>query len=165
MLGRNFLKLSIEDQAVAVLRIKAALVGLETAIQRETGAVELLYGFTPNDVVSFGDIETLAPTLVEIFDKSTAGPAYNVALFNAEIQSANAGDYPSEFVPSVVWLTSESATTLLEAMGFTVATPAEDNSDTVTNGYIISQAPKAGTPLPENMEIAFVVSIGPEAEA
>jgi len=66
-------------------------------------------------------------------------------------------------VPDVTGLPRESATSELQAAGFTVSV-SETYRDTIDAGDVISQTPGAGTQAPRGSAVAIVISLGPEAE-
>jgi beta-lactam-binding protein with PASTA domain len=57
-------------------------------------------------------------------------------------------------------ITLATATTRLATAGLTVGSVAQETSDTVPNGRIISQSPVAGTSVPPGSAVALVVSLG-----
>jgi hypothetical protein len=75
----------------------------------------------------------------------------------AEITLTSSSGLP---VPDVAGMTDASATGLLESLGFTVST-AEEASETVVAGLVISQSVTAGDPYPEVMAIRLMISTSP----
>jgi beta-lactam-binding protein with PASTA domain/predicted Ser/Thr protein kinase len=63
-------------------------------------------------------------------------------------------------VPSLENLTLEQAQAELEAVGLVLGETAEENSETVEEGLIISQAPGAGEEVPKDTPVDVVVSAG-----
>ncbi len=71
---------------------------------------------------------------------------------------------PPSIVPDVVGMTQEAAEAAIVAAGFSVGAAAEEYSDTVPAGEVISQDPAAGAHAEQGSVVALVVSIGPELE-
>jgi serine/threonine-protein kinase len=65
---------------------------------------------------------------------------------------------PNASVPSVVGDTPSSATSTLEAAGFTVTKTTKDVTDQSTNGLVISQTPAGGTQAKMSSTVTIVVA-------
>jgi hypothetical protein len=65
-------------------------------------------------------------------------------------------------VPPVAGLSEVDAVTALGAVGLTVGTPVQTNSDAVPAGLVIDASPPAGTELDPGTEVSLIVSTGPE---
>ena len=65
-------------------------------------------------------------------------------------------------VPNVVGETQESAKAIIEEAGFAVGTEKEEYSDTVAEGLVVRQSPKANTELAKGKTIDLVYSKGPK---
>ncbi len=64
-------------------------------------------------------------------------------------------------VPNVTGKTYEEAVTTLQDAGFSVGKTTKDNSETIAEGYVISQDPSGNTYAPKSKKINLVVSKGP----
>ncbi len=67
-------------------------------------------------------------------------------------------------VPDLAGLSQAEAVTAIQLAGLTVGTITQANSNTVQSGYVISQQPPAGVPLPAHSPVDLVVSTGPDNE-
>lgn len=65
-------------------------------------------------------------------------------------------------MPNLTGKTEEEARVIIDEMGLTVRTVAEENSDTVEKGKIISQSPAAGGKISKETAVDLKVSIGKE---
>jgi beta-lactam-binding protein with PASTA domain len=65
-------------------------------------------------------------------------------------------------VPNVVGETKESAKSIIEEAGFVVGTEKEEYSDTVEEGLVMRQSPKANSELAKGKTIDLVYSKGPK---
>jgi beta-lactam-binding protein with PASTA domain len=65
-------------------------------------------------------------------------------------------------VPDVEGLTENAATAALTEAKFTVGTVAQQTSDTVTTGKVISQEPASGNSVAEGSPVNLVISSGPQ---
>ncbi|HEY8339371.1 MAG TPA: Stk1 family PASTA domain-containing Ser/Thr kinase [Egibacteraceae bacterium] len=68
---------------------------------------------------------------------------------------------PTVTVPDVVGETRQTAESMLVDAGLTVGDVAEQPSDEVEEGRVISATPQPGTEVPEGTAVALVVSTGP----
>jgi serine/threonine-protein kinase len=64
-------------------------------------------------------------------------------------------------VPRLDGFTIEAAQAALESVGLTLGDQSQENSETVDEGLIISQAPAAGEQVPKDTAVDVVVSAGP----
>jgi len=67
---------------------------------------------------------------------------------------------PPVLVPDVVGLAQAAAAAAITAAQLTVGTITTANHPTVPAGHVISQAPVAGTPVPQGSAVAITVSLG-----
>jgi beta-lactam-binding protein with PASTA domain len=68
-------------------------------------------------------------------------------------------------VPNVEGLTENAATAALTEAKFMVGTVAQQTSDTVTTGKVISQEPASGSSVAEGSPVNLVISTGPQMAA
>ncbi|MBE6464421.1 MAG: Stk1 family PASTA domain-containing Ser/Thr kinase [Eggerthellaceae bacterium] len=64
-------------------------------------------------------------------------------------------------VPNVTGKTYEEAVVVLQDAGFSVGKTTKDNSETIAEGYVISQDPSGNSNAPKSKKINLVVSMGP----
>lgn len=64
-------------------------------------------------------------------------------------------------VPNVTGKPYEEAVTILQDAGFSIGKTTKDNSETIAEGYVISQDPSANSNAPKSKKINLVVSMGP----
>jgi beta-lactam-binding protein with PASTA domain len=68
-------------------------------------------------------------------------------------------------VPNVEALTENAATAALTEAKFTIGTVAQQTSDTVTTGRVMSQVPASGSSLAQGSPVNLVISSGPQMVA
>ena len=64
-------------------------------------------------------------------------------------------------VPNVTGKTYEEAVTILQDAGFSVGKTTKDNSETIAEGYVISQDPSGNSRAAKSKKVNLVVSLGP----
>lgn len=106
-----------------------------------------------NEEVAAGKVISTSPAAGKKIDKSS--------VVTIVVSKGKEEDQQVE-VPTITGKTEDKARELLKAAGLASGQASQDFSDTVEEGTIISQSPKAGTKVNKDTKVSYVISKGKE---